>query len=92
LTKGFNVTNLKEVFKELYEFAGPKGQSVTFILTDAEIKKEEFLELFNSFLATGEISGLFTKDDKETNAINTKAVMIKELGMRKTDEPSMIAM
>lgn len=92
LTKGFNISNLKEQFKELYELAGPKGQSVTFILTDAEIKKEEFLELFNSFLATGEISGLLTKEDKETNAINAKAVMIKELGMRKTDEPSMIAM
>jgi dynein heavy chain len=35
------------------------GQSVTFLLTDSEIKKETFLEALNSMLATGEIPGLF---------------------------------
>jgi len=45
--------------------AGPMGQSVTFILTDAEIKFETFLEAINSMLATGEIPGLFIKEDRD---------------------------
>jgi dynein heavy chain len=34
------------------------GKSVTFLMTDAEIKNESFLEAINSMLATGEIPGL----------------------------------
>jgi dynein heavy chain len=45
--------------------AGPQGKTVTFILTDAEIKFETFLEMINSMLATGEIPGLHTKEDRD---------------------------
>lgn len=72
LTKGFNINNLKDAIKEQYEIAGPQGKSVTFILTDAEIKSEDFLECFNSFLATGEIAGLIAKEDKDVFALNCK--------------------
>jgi hypothetical protein len=34
-------------------------------LTDAEIKYESFLEACNSMLATGEIPGLFVKEDRD---------------------------
>lgn len=34
-------------------------------MTDAEIKKEEFLEYINMLLSTGEIPGLIAKDEKE---------------------------
>ncbi len=34
-------------------------------MTDAEIKKEEFLEYINMLLSTGEIPGLVAKDEKE---------------------------
>jgi dynein heavy chain len=56
---------LLEDVKGLYEQAGPLGHSVTFLMTDAEIKNESFLEAINSMLATGEIPGLIGKDDKE---------------------------
>lgn len=44
---------------------GHQGKQLTFIMTDAEIKKEEFLEYINMLLSTGEIPGLVAKDEKE---------------------------
>lgn len=38
LTKTYNTGSLKDDLKALYQDAGPGGKSVTFILTDAEIK------------------------------------------------------
>lgn len=68
--------------------AGPAGQSVTFILTDAEIKFETFLEAINSMLATGEIPGLFIKEDRDLIPINQKPVYLKEVGAPKGEDPS----
>jgi len=39
---------------------------VSFLLTDNDIKKEEFLEFINSFLSTGEVSNMLEKADKDT--------------------------
>jgi len=65
LNKQYGDTQFKESIKELYNIAGPVGGAVTFILTDAEIKFETFLEAVNSMLATGEIPGLFVKEDRD---------------------------
>jgi len=43
-------------------------------MTDAEVKKEEFLEFLNSFLLTGEIAGLLPKDEKEVAIIEIRSV------------------
>ena len=48
----------------LYEKAGPQGGSVCFLMTDAEVKHEAFLEAINSMLATGEIPGLLGKEER----------------------------
>ena len=63
ITKFYGVTNLFEDIKLLYRTAGVKGQPVTFIFTDAEVKDEGFLEYINQILATGEVSNLFPKDE-----------------------------
>ena len=65
LTKNYNENNLKEDIKLLFDEAGHKGKQVTFIFTDAEVKKESFLEYINMILSTGEIPGLIPKDEKE---------------------------
>ena len=87
LTKSYSENNLKDSIRELYQQAGPSGNSVTFILTDAEIKTENFLEYINSFLATGEIAGLFTKDEKDVFALESKTLYMKEVG-KKGDDPN----
>jgi dynein heavy chain len=66
ITKFYSVTNLFEDIKLLYRIAGVKGQPVTFIFTDAEVKDEGFLEYINQILATGEVSNLFPKDEIDT--------------------------
>jgi dynein heavy chain len=61
------------------------GQEVAFILTDAEIKSELFLEAINSMLATGEIAGLIGPDERDLFALNSKTVYMKEIGVKGED-------
>jgi dynein heavy chain, axonemal len=58
------------------------GKQVTFLMTDAEVKKEEFLEYINMILSTGEIPGLLAKDEKEIwlGDIRQEYVKVKALG------------
>lgn len=63
LSRTYNASDLLADIKELYIKAGGKGEGVTFILTDNEIKSESFLEYINNMLATGEIGGLLPRDE-----------------------------
>lgn len=77
LTKGFNESTLKEFLKGLFDLSGHKNLQVCFIMTDAEIKKEEFLEYINMVLSTGEVPGLIPKDEKEIWMADVKAQYTK---------------
>lgn len=89
LTKSYGLNNLKDDIKALYSVCGPEAKSATFILTDAEIKDEIFLEAINSMLATGEIPGLFQKEDRELIPFQVKPVQAKEAGNPKGYEPTL---
>merc|ERR1719160_17454 len=65
ITKNYNDNALFDDIRGLYVGVGQKGNQVTFLLTDAEVKHEGFLEYMNSILATGEIAGLFQKDERD---------------------------
>jgi dynein heavy chain len=65
ITKSYNDNALFEDLRTLYVRAGQKGEATTFIFTDAEVKSENFLEYLNSILATGEVVGLFQKDERD---------------------------
>lgn len=52
---------LTPVNRVLYKKCGQEGKPATFILTEAEMKDETFLEIMNSFLMTGEVPNLFPK-------------------------------
>ena len=75
ITKTYNVTNLFEDIKALYKIAGFKGQPVCFIFTDAEVKDEGFLEYINQILMTGEVAGLFPKDELDMIVNDIRPVM-----------------
>ena len=87
LTKSYNLNSLFEDVKQLYEHAGPVGGSACFLMTDAEVKSEAFLEAINSMLATGEIPGLLGKEDKDVIPIQCKNVYMKEVGQKGEDPP-----
>lgn len=89
LTKSYGETHLKDNIRELYHLAGPQGKSVAFVMTDAEIKYESFLEAINSMLSTGEIPGLIPKEDRDVFALECKNVYVKEIaGGSKAVDPS----
>jgi dynein heavy chain len=63
LTKTYNMNALDEDIRGLYRSAGAKREQTTFLFTDSEIKDEMFLEKINTVLMTGNIPGLFPKDE-----------------------------
>lgn len=79
--------DLLENIKSLYEKGYTFDPKVCFIMTDAEIKNDSFLEAINSMLATGEIPGLINKDDRELFSAQVKTVWQKEQN-KKGEEPS----
>lgn len=74
LTKSYGLKDLLESIKSLYEKGYSFDPKVCFIMTDAEIKNDSFLEAVNSMLATGEIPGLINKDDRELYSAQVKTV------------------
>lgn len=65
--------------KYLYRLSGLEGKGLSFIFTDNDIKEETFLESLNNILSSGEIAGLFAKD--ELDEIQSSLVPI----MKKVD-------
>jgi dynein heavy chain len=49
----------------LLKNTGVKGEKTVFLLTDAQIKDEAFLEDVDSVLNTGEVPNLFAADEKQ---------------------------
>lgn len=49
----------------LLKNAGVKGQKTVFLITDAQIKDEAFLEDVDSVLNSGEVPNLFAVDEKQ---------------------------
>jgi len=82
LSRSYNASNLLDDIKVLYRLTGVKGKGVTFLLTDNEIKDEGFLESINNVLATGEIGGLFQRDEIDEICSELLPVMKKEFPRR----------
>lgn len=76
---------MKEEIKNLFDLSGHMGKEVTFIMTDAEVKKEEFLEYINMILSTGEVPGLLAKDEREIWLGDITVDYIKERGSPSVD-------
>jgi dynein heavy chain len=78
ITKTYNDNAFFEDIRGLYVTAGQKGDSQTFLLTDAEVKYESFLEYMNSILATGEVVGLFQKDERDGMCSEVRNDFVKD--------------
>jgi dynein heavy chain len=63
LTKSYGTAALLDDLRIMYRNAGHQRKPTVFLFTEAELKDEVFLETFNSVLMTGEVTGLFAKDE-----------------------------
>ncbi|XP_015203470.2 dynein axonemal heavy chain 12 isoform X1 [Lepisosteus oculatus] len=65
ISKSYGMNEWREDLKRLLKNTGVKGQKMVFLLTDAQIKQEAFLEDVDSVLNTGEVPNLFAVDEKQ---------------------------
>ena len=74
VTSSYGVADFKEALLGLYIKAGVKTTPVTFLMTDNQIVKEDFLVFLNDLLATGMITDLFSQEDKDNfcNAVRNE--------------------
>ena len=78
VTKTYSTNNFIDDLKELYKIAGARGQPVSFLFTDAEVKEESFLEYINNILSSGEVSNLFAKDEMDMILHELRPIAVKE--------------
>ena len=78
ITKTYNENAFFDDLRGLFVDCGQKNNPVTFILTDSDIKMEEFLEHMNSIMATGEVAGLFQKDEREAMCSEVRSDFLRE--------------
>jgi len=87
LTKQYNKNTFLEDMQNLYKSAGHMCKPTTFLFTESEIKDEVFLEFINSILLTGEIPGLFAKDEIMAITADLRNRFLKErIGMEDTQD------
>lgn len=65
LTRSYKVVDFLDDLRKMYTMVGKEGKKLTWVFTDFEILKEDFLEYINAILATGEVAGLFAKDERD---------------------------
>ncbi|KAJ1518310.1 Dynein heavy chain 6, axonemal [Coelomomyces lativittatus] len=65
LTRTYGTVEWREDIKKLFKLSGLEGKNTVFMLTDAQIKTEAFLEDINGILNTGDVPNLFDIDERE---------------------------
>lgn len=87
ITKFYKVSDLIEDLRQIFIKVGKEGKKVTFIFTDSMIVMEDFLEYISAVLATGEVAGMFSRDERDMMASDLRGVAKKEIpGFQDTQE------
>ncbi|XP_054243607.1 dynein axonemal heavy chain 12 [Indicator indicator] len=74
ISSTYGTNEWREDLKSLLKNAGVKGLKTVFMITDAQIKEESFLEDIDSVLNTGEVPNLFAADEKQEIMEGVRAV------------------
>lgn len=75
VSSNYNMQSLKDDLLTLYNKAGIKDEGILFLITDNHITDEHFLVYINDLLSSGEVTDLYTEDEKMNivNAVRPKA-------------------
>ncbi|KAF7258254.1 hypothetical protein EG68_04624 [Paragonimus skrjabini miyazakii] len=64
ISKNYGKSEWREDLKVLLKRAGGEGKATVFLMTDAQIKEESFLEDLDNLLNAGEVPNLYTSEEK----------------------------
>lgn len=73
ITRTYGVNDLKEDLRIMYRRAGLRGRATMFLFTDTQIVNMKFLVYINDLLSSGNITDLFSDEDKEEIAAQIKS-------------------
>lgn len=65
ITKQYRVPEFREDLKTLYSIAGVENKPTSFLFNDTQVVEEQFLEIVNNMLSTGEVANLYKSDEME---------------------------
>ncbi|XP_051176804.1 dynein axonemal heavy chain 2 [Leptopilina boulardi] len=63
VTKNYGVPEFREDLKVLFTKAGVDNKPTNFLFNDTQIAEEQFLEIINNMLSTGEVANLYKSDE-----------------------------
>ncbi|NXK36347.1 DYH7 protein, partial [Piprites chloris] len=75
ISKTYGTNEWREDLKRLLKSAGVKGLKTVFLISDAQIKEESFLEDVDSVLNSGEVPNLFAADEKQEITEGVRALV-----------------
>nr|CCA21283.1 inner dynein arm heavy chain 1beta putative [Albugo laibachii Nc14]CCA21656.1 dynein heavy chain 2 putative [Albugo laibachii Nc14] len=80
--KKYHTAEFYQDIKKLFEQTGVNEQTTVFLFNDTQVKQESFLADLNNLLSSGEVPGLYDKDEQaaiiEAVRIRARACGIKE--------------
>lgn len=65
VTRQYRVLEFREDLKTLYSLTGLEVKPTSFLLNDTQVVEEQFLEIVNNMLSTGEVANLYKTDEME---------------------------
>jgi len=87
ITRAYKLADFLDDVRKLYVSVGKEGRKTTWVLTDFELdqgnksasgSEDQFLEYVNAILTTGEVAGLFPKDERDMMVSDLRGPARKE--------------
>jgi dynein heavy chain 2 len=78
ISRNYDVKHFHNDIKTVLNTAGIKGEHIIFFIEDFQIISESFLEIINSLLSSGEVSGLYTNEELEPLLVPLREKMQEE--------------
>lgn len=65
VTAQYRMPEFREDLKTLYSITGVENKPTSFLFNDTQVVEEQFLEIVNNMLSTGEVANLYKSDEME---------------------------